>query len=369
MVQWIHAYEMNDEVFEMIMRTFCSVFPEVTMWSTGVSDILFIGSKKMIVPDFVRSEERITQAPIREDLSRIGLSDLFTLLSFQLASNKNVKETFRMRGTVNSDYFPILEYKAPLALYTGTAVRRLIIYLDERRIPLERGDLLMKKYLERRKIDYADLESLFKYISKRSDYNKNLLLSLTKRWHDEYPDDGQAELAYTMHNIDHVENTAIRLGKLIHRDKKFRTLDLYASFQMRRYETLRSFLLPAIFDDVADKIKTCIGLTKDRKAKFYSLLGRVYFRMENYREALRYCLNAEELIESKKEDAESQGLDYLRLLNNISLTYFRAGDPNKSAVYAKKVLSRNEDNSHAKKIMEFINLKYTTGRPMPSLED
>ncbi|MDP8230464.1 MAG: tetratricopeptide repeat protein [Candidatus Gorgyraea atricola] len=274
-----------------------------------------------------------------------------------------------MKEAVNSDYFPILEYKAPLALYTGAAVKRLIIYLDERRIPLERGDLLMKKYLERRKIDYADLESLFKYISKKSGCNKNLLLSLTKRWHDEYLDDGQAELAYTMHNIDHVENTALRLEKLIHRDKKFRTLDLYASFQMRRYETLRSFLLPAIFDDVADKIKMCIGLTEDRKAKFYSLLGRVYFKMEDYKEAIRYYLKAEELIESKREDAESQGLDYLKLLNNISFAYFRDGDPDKSTVYAKKVLVRDEDNFYAKTIIKFIDFKYATGKFIPSLED
>ncbi|MDP6685578.1 MAG: tetratricopeptide repeat protein, partial [Candidatus Omnitrophota bacterium] len=306
MVQWIQTYEMNDEIFEMIMRTFCSVFPEVTMWSTGVSDILLVGSKKTIIPDFAKSEKRMTQIEIREDLSRIGLDGLFTLLSFQLASNKNVKETFRMKEAVNSDYFPILEYKAPLALYTGAVVKKMIVYLDERRIPLERGDLLIKRYLENRKIDYADLESLFKYISKKSGLNKNLLLSLTKRWHEEYPDDGQAELAYTMHNIDHVENTALRLGKLIHRDKKFRTLDLYASFQMKRYETLRSFLLPDIFDDVTDKIKMCIGLTEDRKAKFYSFLGRVYFKMEDYKEALRYYLKAAELIESKKEDAESQ---------------------------------------------------------------
>jgi len=357
MIQWINAYEMNDEIFEMIMRTFCSVFPEVTMWSAGTSDIFLIGSKKPSIPDFSDSEKRLTQIPIRKDLSRIELNGLFTLLSFQLASNRKIEETFKMKGSVNRDYFPILEYKAPLALYTGADIKKLIIYLDQRRVPLETGELLIKKYLEGRKIDYADLENLFTYIIEKSEYNKNLLLSLTKRWHDEYPDDDQAALAYAMHSIDHVENTALRLGRLIHEDRKFGTLDLYASFQMRRLEALRSFLLPSIFDDVTDNIEVCVGLTEEKKAKFYFLLGKAYLKMEDYDEALSYYLKAEELIESKKEDAESQGLDYLKLLNNICFAYFRAGYPDESFAYAKKILAQDENNFHAKTMIKLINLR------------
>lgn len=356
MIQWVQSYEMDEETFEIIFRTFCSVFPEVTVWGTGVNDILIIGTKEKLGLDFSESEKRTAQKSIRQDLSRIELNGLFTLLSLQLASGKDVKDPLTMVGGVNSDYFPILDYRAPLALYTKSSVRNFITNLDERSLPLEKNNLFIKNYLKYHRIDYDDLRNLFKYVSKQSVYNRNLLLALVKKWYKEYPEDREATLAYTLYNRDSLENAILTLEGLVLRDRRFEHLDRYASLQMKRYLGLRSFLLPEIFPDIVEKLKMCINLSEDKKAKFYYLLGRVFFENKDYRDAVSCYRQAQRLIESKKEDAESQGLNYIVLLSEIGITYFKNGDLDKASEYAKKVLVLDKNNFLAKSIIKVIGV-------------
>lgn len=44
--QWEQLYRMRAEEVKMIFKTFCSVFPEVTVWHVNPADILLIGSSK-----------------------------------------------------------------------------------------------------------------------------------------------------------------------------------------------------------------------------------------------------------------------------------------------------------------------------------
>lgn len=354
MIQWVQAYEMDEETFGIIFRTFCSVFPEVAVWGTGVNDIFLIGSKEKVTLDFSESEKRIAQESIRQDLSRINLNGLFTLFSLQLASGRNVADPLTILGDVNSDYFPVLDYRAPLALYAKSAVENFITDLDERNLPLEKNNLFIKDYLKYHRIDCDDLRNLFTYVSKRPAYNMNLLLALVKKWYEEYPEDREAVLAYTSYNSDSLGNAILALEKLVLRDRRFEHLDRYASLWMKKYLTLRSFLIPEIFSDVVEKLEVCISLSEDKKAKFYYLLGKVFSENKDYNDAVSYYRKAEGLIESKKEDAEPQGLDYLTLLNEISVAYLKNGNYDKASEYAKKVLVLDKNNSFAKSIVRII---------------
>ena len=48
-VQWLHLYELNDELASVILNTMASVFESVEVWDAyGVRDVLVVGSRKPI---------------------------------------------------------------------------------------------------------------------------------------------------------------------------------------------------------------------------------------------------------------------------------------------------------------------------------
>ncbi|MBN3038567.1 MAG: fused MFS/spermidine synthase [Candidatus Omnitrophica bacterium] len=357
MIQWVQAYETNDQIYEMILRTFSCVFPEVTVWNTSHLDTILIGSEEKMTLDIDESEKRIAQAPVQQDLSRIELADIYTLLSLQISSNENINKTVERKGLIHSDFFPILDYMAPLALYTSQRAEKYIIRIDERKFPLEKGDLFIKDYLKERKIGNQALNNFFKYADKKLIYNKNFVFSLIKRWHRDFPGNKEAILAYSSYNIDFLEKAISALEELISRDSSFEYLDQYASLQLQKYWIFKSYLLPEIYPQTIEKLKRCLSLSADKKAKFYYHLGKVCYGNQDYKEAIEYYSQARRQIESGEEDADSQGLNYIGLLNEISIAYLRQGDLNKSFEYAAKVTHLDKDNTLARSLIEVIQTR------------
>ncbi|MCX5704039.1 MAG: hypothetical protein NT066_06090 [Candidatus Omnitrophica bacterium] len=85
-------------------------------------------------------------------------------------------------------------------------------------------------------------------------------------------------------------------------------------------------------------LKMCISLSKDKKAYFYYLLGRLYFENRDYRDAVSSYAEAEKSVRSK-EDARLQDLDYAAFLNDLSAAYLAAGDFAKGFGYRQKALA------------------------------
>lgn len=354
MVQWLQTYETSDEIYKIVLKTFSSVFPEITVWCTGINDTLLIGSNRKQVVDFYESEKRITNAAIKEDLARIRLHDLFTLLSLQLSSNSGAQDLIKFRRSVNSDYFPVLEYQAPLALYMNSSAEYTVSCLNERGIPLERNTLFIKKYLTEHKIDYDNLKNLFEYMDDNIPFNQNLLYALAKKWYKEYPQDPEAIAAYASYNIDSLENSIRALEKLIVQEKRTKYLENYVDLQLKKYNRLNSFLLPQAYTDVVEKLKMCINLSKDKKAKFCFLLGRIFCNNKDYRNAIIYYTQSEELIKHSKIDAEHLGFDQVGLLNDLSIVYLKIDNFERALAYAKGALCLDKENSLAKKVIETV---------------
>lgn len=116
-VQWLHEYEMNDDIVRMVLRTMLSEFPNVAVWYTG-SDLLLVGSVEELNTDFRASLERAGSPAVRGDLSRIGIYGLAPLLSLQAASSADLRR-LAVEGPLNTDMRPILEYEAPKAFFLG----------------------------------------------------------------------------------------------------------------------------------------------------------------------------------------------------------------------------------------------------------
>jgi predicted membrane-bound spermidine synthase len=130
MTQWFHVYEMHDGIVELVLRTFCSVFPYVEIWDPGTGDIVMLGSLQpwRSSPDVFR--QSFGFAGVKSDLASIGISSPEALLARQLASQRTAF-AITGDGPIQSDLFPVLEYAAPRAFYIGISAKMMERF-DER---------------------------------------------------------------------------------------------------------------------------------------------------------------------------------------------------------------------------------------------
>ncbi|HBL16304.1 MAG TPA: hypothetical protein DD417_05970 [Elusimicrobia bacterium] len=185
MVQWFHLYEMSDEILSLVLRTFCAEFPHATLWDIGSNDILLVGSSAPLEYPFPLMEAAVARPPVQEELRRLGLGRLSTLLSLQAGSDAAVRRAAGT-GPLNRDRAPLLEYRAPLALYLN-GVSGLVGALDERRPPANGRGLAMAEYLPRRgrPFDRAELRELVWYHGR---YGGPVFAALRADWNRRFPD-------------------------------------------------------------------------------------------------------------------------------------------------------------------------------------
>ncbi|MBI3848829.1 MAG: fused MFS/spermidine synthase [Verrucomicrobia bacterium] len=130
MTQWFHVYETHDDIVNMVLRTFSSVFPFVEMWDTGVGDIVMLGALQPwpTGPEVFRQGFAIDR--VATDMGMLDIRSPEALLARQLASQRT-GFAIAGPGPMQSDLFPVLEYAAPRAFYIGVGSRMLDRF-DER---------------------------------------------------------------------------------------------------------------------------------------------------------------------------------------------------------------------------------------------
>ncbi len=132
-VQWIQAYELRDETLAAMIRTFRLAFPYVYGFQGSASDLIFVGSRQPLTPDWTTVAARLTAGEVGADLLRAGIPDLETLLFLQRFSPATVDALAAATDLVTTDDNLLLEYQAPLDLFQR-AWPEHIDTEDERRI-------------------------------------------------------------------------------------------------------------------------------------------------------------------------------------------------------------------------------------------
>lgn len=350
MVQWLQAYESDDNTFEMIVRTLRTVFPEVSIWNAGANDVLLIGSNKKIEPDIKKSSERIALASVREDIARVKVNDLFTFFSMQIVSGDGVRNLIDLEGPVNSDYFPVLEYQAPVNLFTGVSVNTtgFIDNIDERRGALDKSGLFLAAYLNNKKVASDEYRHMYNFIvNNKISYNMTLASALAEKWHAEYPSDNEGVIAYAQFNIENINNGIKEFEKVIGQDKSFATLKRYCDLLVSRYNIMRSFLMPEIAAITIEKLGSCIDMSEEKtKPFFYDRLAWVYLKEKDYKKSIDNYLKAYALIHTRK-DAALNEIDRQELICDISFASLKYGDFIGALAYAKKAFSMDSNNIRA----------------------
>lgn len=130
MAQWFHIYEMHDGIVELVIRTFCEVFPNVELWDTEGGDVILLGSNQPWESTPAVFQKTYERAQPRADLEEIGLKTPLSVLARQIASQRTAW-AIAGEGPIQSDEYPVLEYAAPKAFFMGKSAERIFAF-DER---------------------------------------------------------------------------------------------------------------------------------------------------------------------------------------------------------------------------------------------
>lgn len=117
--QWFHLYESDVEVVSLVLRTYASVFPRVSVWFTLGSDLLLLGFDRPDRGLDVRAlEQRFHRADFAEGFSRAGIEQFPQLLSHELLPLGTLHAT-ELTGPIHTLRKPILSYRAARAFFIG----------------------------------------------------------------------------------------------------------------------------------------------------------------------------------------------------------------------------------------------------------
>ena len=111
MAQYLPLYELSNDDFQTIMRSFSAVFPDALLFFTGF-DTIMLGRKgdhdlKMSV-----ALEKMNIPAVRESLAEVGFSKPEMILSMFVARLSEANALFKS-GKLNTDNHPIIEFSAP----------------------------------------------------------------------------------------------------------------------------------------------------------------------------------------------------------------------------------------------------------------
>jgi len=118
--QWLPFYRMDEADFAAALRTFQTVFPDLTVWFSG-GDVLLVGWTRPPAVDTPRFLARSADARITRSLQETGIRDGPALLGFFMLDPERVREFAGVGWPLHTDTYPLLEFSAPKTLYRESA--------------------------------------------------------------------------------------------------------------------------------------------------------------------------------------------------------------------------------------------------------
>jgi predicted membrane-bound spermidine synthase len=143
--QWFHAYEINAEVVELVLRTYASVFPDVSVWFTMQTDLLLLGfDRPARALDVDALEERFGQPDFSAAFARVEIDSFPKLIAHELLPLGTL-HAVELEGPVHTLRHPILSHLAARAFFPGRT-SALPLYLSAEHQNVSRRNSLVRRY-------------------------------------------------------------------------------------------------------------------------------------------------------------------------------------------------------------------------------
>jgi spermidine synthase len=112
MCTWMQSYRMDLDTFQSIVKTFHSIFPDMSLWRSGKTDCLLIGTKGTHTMNYNIFKQRLAFKGIADDLKRIDIHNGPEFLAYLVMGGKGVKG-FSDSAGIHTDDNALVEFSAP----------------------------------------------------------------------------------------------------------------------------------------------------------------------------------------------------------------------------------------------------------------
>jgi hypothetical protein len=123
--QWLHTYELSDELVLSVLAAIDAVFPSWRIHQVGSGDLLVIASAEPQLP--VMNAEAVLRAPeVAADLCRFVPISGTDFEALMLAEPALLRPVLTEIGQPNSDFYPTLDLGAEQTRFRGSAARGML---------------------------------------------------------------------------------------------------------------------------------------------------------------------------------------------------------------------------------------------------
>jgi spermidine synthase len=124
MVQWVHTVSLAAPEFRLLVATFRAVFPRMAIWSSGIGDVLLVGSIEPVPWVYDRLVQRFNATPgVPEELQSIGIWHPAALFGAFVIGEDRIARLVESIRRVHTDDLPTLEFVTPRSLYVDTTAQ------------------------------------------------------------------------------------------------------------------------------------------------------------------------------------------------------------------------------------------------------
>ncbi len=110
---WVPTNSFTELQFQILLKTFLSVFPHSSLWYVNPNHLILIGTRDTLRVDLDRFLESVSLPAVHADLKRYTMEDPYRLLAYHLMDERTL-DRYTRNVPVNSDNKPYLEYSREL---------------------------------------------------------------------------------------------------------------------------------------------------------------------------------------------------------------------------------------------------------------
>lgn len=128
LVQWVQAYELNDELLGTMIAALIQVFPDSDLYVTNAGDFLILArTGKPSEPNWAA----IMQGPLMQELPRVGLRSPQEFAMRRIGGPEVLANFVRVAGAgPHSDFFPVVSLNAPKSRFKQESALALLDLVD-----------------------------------------------------------------------------------------------------------------------------------------------------------------------------------------------------------------------------------------------
>jgi len=360
LTQWFHCYDVNNEIFRLVLNTISDVFPYVSIWKISDADVIILASADPLTIDFEAMESKMNQPRIATELARIKMYDVPALLSTQIVSARNNPYVL-IKNDLNTAKKPLLEFMAPVALFTHESVT-ILDSLDER-FSFQDKNLWFSEYVKQRPLKFENYMNIARYRSNSNTGDLPIAYSALRKALEMEPGNMEAQQMMAKTSADlQLPGVSFRQAQL----EEFRmnyeqyqhdaaAIFAYLNALVEYYRIDNSIVNPQPMNDAVELMKNAAQNSPGEEERFRYVMAMILTGAGRYDEAAEVFTGL--LKFQNPNGSGSPMLSKNELFFNITESYYNAGNLAEAERYFERLKSNAAENDTYKQMKRKIAMK------------